>query len=186
MILCMFKLNIRLFVPINPFNLYVAAERGRPRQIEWLTFMASGPCSQTEMSYKSKGTSTLINYSSVREIKFFSSGQRGSRLWNEGSFVCWRMTGMIFKFWRVCLCSPIAPQKCRSHSCLVSTWNLAGCDCAEKGNTFQAYHGVRGLEEPIGGQLTAQSLLPAPTQNKKALSRKKKSLRERGGGGSGE
>ncbi len=67
---------------------------------------------------------------------------------------------------------PSGPQKHHSHSCLVSTWNLAGCDCAEKGNTFQAYHGVRGLEEPIGGQLTAQSLRPATTENKKALSGK--------------
>lgn len=67
---------------------------------------------------------------------------------------------------------PSGPEKHHSHSCLVSTWNLAGCDCAETGNTFQAYHGVRGLEEPIGGQLTAQSLLPATTENKKSPLRK--------------
>ena len=60
-----------------------------------------------------------------------------------------------------------SPPKHSSPSCLVSTWSLAGCDCAEKGNTFQAYLGVRGLEEPIGGQLTAQSLLPATMENKK-------------------
>ncbi len=79
---------------------------------------------------------------------------------------------------RVCACVcacvfPNSPLKHHSHFCLVSTWNLAGCDCAEKGNTFQAYHGVRGLEEPIGGQLTAQSLLPAATENKKSPLRKK-------------
>lgn len=60
--------------------------------------------------------------------------------------------------------------------------NLAGCDFAERGNTFQAYHGVKALEEPIGGQLTAQSLLPAATQNKKSPLRGEKNSEKMGGG----
>ena len=37
----------------------------------------------------------------------------------------------------------------------VPTCNLAGRECADKSETFHAYHQVRGLEEPMGGQLTA-------------------------------
>lgn len=48
------------------FNLFTSQlKREGPCQIEWLTFMASGYSSQTEMS-----TSALINYSSLREVKF--------------------------------------------------------------------------------------------------------------------
>lgn len=74
----------------------------------------------------------------------------------------------------VCMCALKYSLDHHSHRCLVSTWNLAGCNGAEKSNTFQEYHGVRGLEEPIGGQLTAQSP-PPPWNNReqKSLLRKK-------------
>lgn len=54
----------------------------------------------------------------------------------------------------------------------------------EKGNTFQAYHLVRGLEEPMGGQLTAQHVVSATTEDKTAVSWTKnlKWLIQRGGG----
>lgn len=51
---------------------------------------------------------------------------------------------------------PTPPKFCLLSRVLPQPENLAGCDCAERGNTFRAYRGVRGLEEPIGGQLTAQ------------------------------
>lgn len=169
---CVFKLNMRWFVFSKLFNPFMSQlKREGPCQIEWLTFMASGHSSQTEMS-----TSALISYSSARQVKFLPPGRR---LWNEGSRTNSNFSASICVVQEHPPTNTHAhtrtPRKRPSHSCLVSTWNLAGCDCAEKGDTFQTYHGVSGLEEPIGGQLTAQSLLPPSTENKKALWREKKS-----------
>lgn len=126
---------------------------------------------------KCRSTSALINCSSVGEVKLSPS-----KRWTLAS-VKRRLTEEPgrFKFSAFdCILQKLSPlhtpKKLSSGSCLVSTWNLAGCDCAEKGDTFQTYHGVRGLEEPIGGQLTAQSLLPPTTENKKAHSRGEKRL----------
>lgn len=63
-----------------------------------------------------------------------------------------------------------------SPSCLVSTWNLAGCNCAEKSNTFLKYHKVRGLEEPIGGQLTAL-FPPLPWNNREKKKRPSRGIK---------
>lgn len=57
------------------------------------------------------------------------------------------------------------PPPCHHfHQSFASTWNLAGCDCAQKSNTFQSYRGVGGVEEPIVGLI--RSLLLATMENK--------------------
>lgn len=63
------------YKPYSKSNVHLKAERGRPRQIKWLTFIASGHGSQTEMSWKSKGTSALIKYSIHQSEEFNSLTQ---------------------------------------------------------------------------------------------------------------
>lgn len=83
--------------------------------------------------------------------------------------ICTKPRLTILNVGGVCPFSPVNPPPptppgfCLLSRVLSQPENLAGCDCAERGNTFRAYRGVKGLEEPIGGQLTAQPPPPAPT-----------------------